>query len=95
MGGVELHYLTIIPSDHIKPIFIAKPLSNARLNFFYYLLWECGLVKVISRQSHGLCLYSEVDVDAYETDAGKKFSRVVTAAAALALPSSPPGIKAF
>ena len=36
MGGVELHYLTIIPPDHMKPIFIAKPLSNARLNFFYY-----------------------------------------------------------
>ena len=40
--GKELHYLTVIPPDHNKPIFIAKPLSRARLNYFYYQMWETG-----------------------------------------------------
>ena len=40
--GKELHYLTVIPPDHNKPIFIAKPLRRARLNYFYYQMWAMG-----------------------------------------------------
>ena len=36
--GKEIHYLTVIPPDYNKPIFIAR----ARLNYFYYQMWETG-----------------------------------------------------
>ena len=85
--GKELHYLTVIPPDHNKPIFIAKLLSRARLNYFYYQVWETGSFTWISKCSHGVELHATTAerLDVFETDCGDAFSRVVAASAATML----------
>ena len=82
--GKELHYLTVIPPDHNKPIFIATPLSRARLNYFYYQMWETGSFTWMSKCSHGVELHATTTErpDVFETDYGDVFSRVVAASAA-------------
>ena len=84
--GKELHYLTVIPPDHNKPICIAKPeqgeaqlllLSDVGDGVFYVAIKVLAWVELHATTTER--------PDVFETDCGDAFSRVVAASAATKL----------